>query len=128
MAMAYHPSDTRDALAEWYRDLIDAATAAGNAVFQTSTPSQVAKCELSQPCAGSASSGVITFNSITSDTNATGGVIARVMFQDGDATDVIAASIATDTSKEPQIGDLTIAPGSTVGISTLTLTAPLGST
>lgn len=126
--MAYHPTATRNALAEWYRDLLDAATNAGNAVFQTSTPSQVAKCELSKPCAGSAASGVITFNAIESDTDADGGTIARVMFQDGDATDVIAASIATDTSKELQIGNLTITAHSTVGISSLTLTAPEGST
>ena len=120
--MATLAADTQDAVAELYRDLIDAATTAGNAVFRTSADAEIATCELSDPCTGSASSGVITFSSITSDTNATGGTIDYVGFEDGDANEVLRASIAVDSSEELQIGNLTISAGSTVGISSLTLT------
>jgi hypothetical protein len=122
--MSTIPTATRNAVAELYRDLLDAATSPGTAVFETSGDSEVATCTLNDPCTGSASGGVITFNSITSDTDATGGVIDHVTYYDGDSTEVIQATIATDSSEELQIGNLTITAGSTVGFSSLTLTQP----
>lgn len=115
---------TRNAVAECIRDLLDAASTAGSAVFEESDDDEVATCPLSTPCAGSASSGTITFNSITSDTSATGGTIDHVSFKDGDSTEVIIGTIADTSSQELEIGNLVISPGSTVGISALTLTVP----
>ena len=118
---------TRNELAEKYQELLDNATADGYAMFETSGDVEVAKCTLSDPCAGSASAGVITFNAISSDTDADGGTIDHVSFYAGDATKICEATIATDSTQELQIGNLTITVGSTVGISSLTLTVPASS-
>jgi hypothetical protein len=127
--MSQLASDTRDAIAELIRDMLDADTSPGNAVFETSLSAEIATCPLSNPCAGDATSGTITFNTITSDTNANAGTIAWVSFYDGtpSASLVIKASIADDSSAELEIGNLVVTGGSTVGISSLSLTVPEGS-
>jgi len=117
-------TSTRNSILEKVRDLIDAGSSAGTLVFEASDDSEVATCTFSDPCAGSASSGTLTFSSITSDTNATGGTIDHVSVYDSDSNKILEFSIATDSSEDIQISTLSITAGDTVGVSSLSLTMP----
>lgn len=120
-----HAAATRNALAEKVRDLIDGGVAAGTIEFQTSAGVEVATLTFSDPSFGSAASGVITAASITDDTDATGGTIAKAVFKDSAGTAVLTCSVtATDGGGDIELSAIIITAGQTVGLTSLTYTAP----
>jgi hypothetical protein len=104
--------------------------ASGNLVFRTAgnigaPGTAVATLPLSATAFGAASSGVATANAITSDTNATGNAspVATASLQTSGATLVIHCAVAASGSDINMTNGLTVAPGDTVGCSSLTYAA-----
>lgn len=85
----------------------------------------VATLTLSDPC-GTVSNGVLTFSSITSDTNATGNAspVAAATLQTSADTVCVHFAVAASGSDINLSGGLTIGAGDTVSCSSLTYTAP----
>lgn len=123
-----HPTSVRDGLCDYVVDLIDAGTGAGYIEFLTSGDAEVATCPFSDPAfddagtAGGNSAGVATANAITSDTNATGGTIAKARFRDSAATDVVYCAVGTSGS-DINMSSLVIGAGDTVAVTSLTYEA-----
>ena len=120
-----HPTAVRNAIADLVVDRLDAGAGAGTLEMQTSGNAEVATLTFSDPAFGSAASGTATANSITSDTNATGGTIAKAVLQDSDGTDAILCSVtATGGGGDIELSSVVISAGQTVQVSSLTYTAP----
>jgi hypothetical protein len=84
----------------------------------------VATLAMSNPVAPGASSGVLTFSSITSDTNAAGGTIATATLETGGGTVVVHCTVGTSGDAiNVSSGGLTVTAGDTVSCSSLTYTA-----
>ena len=85
----------------------------------------VATLAMSNPVAPSASGGVLTFSSITSDTNATGNAsaVATATLETGGGTVVVHCAVAASGSDINMTGGLTVNAGDTVSCSSLTYTA-----
>lgn len=75
---------------------------------------------------GAASSGTITANSITSDTNATGNAspVATATLQTSGGTVLVHCAVAASGSDINMTGGLTVGAGDTVSCSSLTYSAP----
>lgn len=84
----------------------------------------VATLAMSNPVAPGATAGVLTFSSITSDTNAAGGTIATATLETGSGTVVVHCTVGT-TGDAINItsGGLVVTAGDTVSCSSLTYTA-----
>lgn len=121
--MATLPNASRDAMVDALVDLIDAGAGAGNLVFQTSGDVEVATCAFSDPAFGASSGGTATANSISDDTNATGGTTTKASLQDSNSTEVIEATVGTSGS-DINLSSTTIGAGDTVSITALTVTQP----
>lgn len=124
-----HSTALRTSLATAVRDAIDAGAGAGKLVFRLSgtvgSPgTAVATLTLSDPC-GTISNGVLTFSSITSDTNATGNAspVATATLQTSADTVCVHCAVAASGSDINMTGGLTIWAGDTVSCSSLTYTA-----
>jgi hypothetical protein len=117
-----HPTTVRNGLCNYVVDLLDAGTGAGTLVFNTSGDVEVATCTFSDPAFGAATGGVATANAITSDTNATGGTIAKAVFQDSDATAVVNCAVGTSGS-DINMSSVAIGAGDTVAVTSLTYEA-----
>ena len=124
-----HSTALRTSLATAVRDAIDAGAGAGKLVFRLSgtvgSPgTAVATLTLSDPC-GTISNGVLTFSSITSDTNATGNAspVATATLQTSADTVCVHCAVAASGSDINMTGGLTIGAGDTVSCSSLTYTA-----
>lgn len=113
----------RNAAADAVVDLIDGGTGAGNLVFQTSGDVEVATLAFSATAFGNASSGTATAASISDDTNATGGTVAKFEAQDGDSTMIFEGSVGT-SGEDINLSSLAIGAGDTVSVSSLTYTQP----
>jgi hypothetical protein len=84
----------------------------------------VATLAMSNPVAPGASSGVLTFSTITSDTNAAGGTIATATLETGGGTVVVHCTVGTSGDAiNVSSGGLTVTAGDTVSCSSLTYTA-----
>jgi hypothetical protein len=85
----------------------------------------VATLSFGNPAFGAASSGTITANSITSDTNATGNAspVATATMETGGGTVVVHCAVAASGSDINMTGGLTVGAGDTVSCSSLTYTA-----
>jgi len=79
----------------------------------------------SNPVGAGATSGVLTFSSITSDTNAAGNAspVATATLETGAGTVVVHCAVAASASDINLSGGLTIGAGDTVACSALTYTA-----
>lgn len=86
----------------------------------------VATLTLSATPFGASSSGVITANAITSDTNATGNAspVATATLQTSAGTVVVHCAVASSGSDINMTGGLIVNAGDTVTCSALTYTAP----
>ena len=122
-----HPTTFRNTVA----DLVDSTlSTAGKLVFRLtgtagSPGTAVATLSFGNPAFGAASSGVITANAITSDTNATGNAspVATATLETGGGTVVVHCAVAASASDINLTGGLTIGAGDTVACSSLTYTA-----
>jgi len=123
-----HSTTMRNTLA----DAVDTAIgASGNLCFRLSgtvgSPGTiVATLPLSATAFGAASSGTITANAITSDTNATGNAspVATATLQTSGGTVVVHCAVAASASDINMTGGLTVGAGDTVSCSSLTYSAP----
>lgn len=100
----------------------------GAVVYMTSGDVEVATMRMSNPAFGSAASGSITANAISSDNNATGGTVALFKVVDRDDTEIFRGTVGLDGSGEdleldPDVVSLTISAAAIVGISSFTYTA-----
>lgn len=116
-----HGTATRTALATAVLGEIDAGAGAGNLVFRTSGDVEVATCPLSVT-SGVVSGAVLTFNTITDDTNATGGTVAKFTVEDDAAADVLLGNVQT-SGGDINLSSLVVGAGDTVSVSSLTYTA-----
>lgn len=120
-----HPAAVRNAIANAVVDLIDAGAAAGTLEMQTSGDVEVATLTFSDPAFGAAASGTATAGSITDDTNATGGTIAKAVAKDSDGNEVFSCSVtATGGGGDIELSSVEISAGQTVSLSSLTYSAP----
>jgi len=85
----------------------------------------VATCPLSADAFGDSSNGTATANAISSDTNAAGNAspVANATLETSGGTVVIHCAVGASGSDINMTGGLTIAPGDTVEVSSLTYTA-----
>ena len=122
-----HPTAFRDTVA----DLVDSTlSTTAKLVFRLTgtagTPgTAVATLSFGNPAIGASSSGTITANSITSDTNATGNAspVATATMETGAGTVIVHCAVAASGSDINLTGGLTIGAGDTVSCSSLTYTA-----
>ena len=122
-----HPTAFRDTVA----DLVDStlSTTAKLKFRLTGTAGSpgtaVATLSFGNPAFGASSSGVITANAITSDTNATGNAsaVATATLETGGGTVVVHCAVAASGSDINLTGGLTIGAGDTVSCSSLTYAA-----
>jgi hypothetical protein len=122
-----HPTAFRDTVA----DLVDStlSTTAKLKFRLTGTAGSpgtaVATLSFGNPAFGASSSGVITANAITSDTNATGNAspVATATLETGAGTVIVHCAVAASGSDINLSGGLTIGAGDTVSCSSLTYTA-----
>lgn len=121
--MATLTTAARNAACNAIVDLVDAGAGAGTLQFETSGDVEVATLTFSDPAFGNAATGVATANSITSDTNATGGTMAQASFYDSDSTKVLEATVGT-SGAEINMSSLSVTAGDTVSVSSLTVTQP----
>jgi hypothetical protein len=122
-----HPTAFRDTVA----DLVDStlSTTAKLKFRLTGTANSpgtaAATLSFGNPAFGASSSGTITANAITSDTNATGNAspVATATLETGGGTVVVHCAVAASASDINLTGGLTIGAGDTVSCSSLTYTA-----
>lgn len=122
-----HPTAFRDTVA----DLVDSTlSTAAKLVFRlTGTAgapgTAAATLSFGNPAFGASSSGTITANAITSDTNATGNAspVATATLETGAGTVIVHCAVAASGSDINLSGGLTIGAGDTVSCSSLTYTA-----
>lgn len=115
----------RNAKANAAVDLLDSGStdANGDLVIMTSGDVEVATLALSNPAFGAAATGVATANSISDDTNATGGTAALHKMQDRDNTEVWRGTVGT-SGADLNLSSTTIGAGDTVSVSSYTYTQP----
>lgn len=118
-----HPTSVRNTVADAVVDLLDAGAGAGTIEFQTSGDVEVATLTYSDPAYGNAATGTATANSITSDTNATGGTVAKSQHLDSDSNEVFSTAVGTSGS-DINLSSLSVGSGDTVSMSSLTYSAP----
>lgn len=122
-----HPTAFRDTVA----DLVDSSLGTtAKLVFRLagtagSPGTAVATLAFGNPAFGASSSGTITANSITSDTNATGNAspVATATLETGAGTVIVHCAVAASGSDINMSGGLTVGAGDTVACSSLTYTA-----
>lgn len=101
----------------------------GTIEFQTSGSVEVATLGLASPAfgaAGAVNPGEAVANAISSDTNATGGVVTKAIFKNSGGTEVFQVTVGASGSGEDieLSGGTTIGAGATVSLSGYTHTQP----
>lgn len=120
-----HITAVRNEQADLVVDHLDDGASAGNLIFRTSGDVEVATCPFSDPAFGAASSGTATASAITSDTNATGGTVAKFTAEDSDGNVAFQGSVtATGGGGDIELSSLSVGAGDTVSVSSLTYSAP----
>jgi hypothetical protein len=122
-----HPVAFRDTVS----DLVDSTIGTtGKLKFRlsgtaASPGTAAAALSFGNPAFGASSSGTITANAITSDTNATGNAspVATATLETGGGTVVVHCAVAASASDINLSGGLTVGAGDTVSCSSLTYTA-----
>jgi hypothetical protein len=122
-----HPTAFRDTVADLVDSTLSTTAKLKFRLSGTANSPGTAAATLSfgNPAFGASSSGVITANSITSDTNATGNAspVANATLETGGGTVVVHCAVAASASDINLTGGLTIGAGDTVSCSSLTYTA-----
>ena len=117
-----HSTTIRDGIANLVVDAIDAG-GAGTLEFQTSGDVEVATLTFAATAFGASSSGTATAAAITSDTDATGGTVAKFVVKSGGAATIFSGAVST-VGSDINLSSLTVGAGDTVSISALTYSAP----
>jgi len=121
-----HPTAVRQGITNFVVDQLDEGTPPGTLVFQTSGDVEVATLTFSNPAFGSADgSAIATASAITSDTDATGGTIAKARLKNQAGTDKIICSVtATGGGGDITLSSVVISAAQTVSLTSLTYAAP----
>lgn len=120
-----HPTAVRDGICNFVVDQLDEGTPPGTLVFQTSGDVEVATLTFSTTAFGASSSGTATAASITADSSATGGTIAKARLKNAVGTDKIICSVtATGGGGDIQLNSVIISAAQTVSMTSLTYSAP----
>lgn len=117
----------RDAIADAVDARINSGGGAGYLEFQTSGDVEVATITFEATAFGDSSTGVITMASAPkSDTNATGGTMAKWKIYDNGAPGdlLITGSVGTSGEDINFAGGLTVGVGDTVTLTSFTITCP----
>jgi len=115
----------RNAAANAVVDALDAGAGAATIEYQTAANAVVATLTMSDPAFGGADAGVATANEVADDTAATGGVVAKAVFKDGDGAEVFRLTVSSAGGGGDVIVDnTTIGSGTTVKLTSLTYTQP----
>ncbi len=118
---------TRDAIADAVDAAINAGGGAGYLEFQTSGDVEVATITFDATAFGASSTGTITMASAPkSDTNATGGTMAKFKIYDNGApgTLLITGTVGTSGADINFAGGLVVGAADTVELTSLTITCP----
>jgi hypothetical protein len=100
----------------------------GDIQFRTSGDNEVATCDFSATAFGDPASGTITANTISDDTTAVGGTIAKAVLRKSDTTVIATLSVtATGGGGDIEVTSLVVAAGEKFSVSSVTLTQPAGS-
>ena len=120
-----HPTAVRDGITNFVVDQLDEGTPPGTLVFQTAGDIPVATLVFSNPAFGASASGTATANSITADSSAAGGTIAKARLKNQAGTDKIVCSVtATGGGGDIELDTVIVLAGQQVGLTSLTYTAP----
>lgn len=121
-----HPLAVRQGICNFVVDQLDEGTPPGKLVFRTSGDVEVATLPFSNPAFGAADgTAVATAGAISSDTDATGGVIAKATLENAAGTAKINCSVtATGGGGDIQLNSVTVSAGQTVAVTSLTYAAP----
>lgn len=97
----------------------------GTMEFQTAGSNEVATATFGATAFGASSSGTAAANAITSDTDATGGTIAKCVLKTSGGVAVLTATCSLVAGGgDLELTSLVIGAGDTVAVSSLTLTQP----
>lgn len=117
-----HSAAGRNTMADAVLALVDN----GKLEFQTSAGAEVATLDLSATAFQAADDGVAEANSITPDTDATGGTIAQFELQDSGGTAVIFGAVTVvGGGGDIEMSSANIGAGDTVSVTSLEYTAPV---
>jgi hypothetical protein len=106
-------------------DSIGGSLNSGTLEFQTSGSVEVATCTFGADAFPGASGGSAAANTISDDTNATGGVITKCVWKaSGGAAWLTCTVTATGGGGDITMTSTTVAAGDTVHVTSLTLTQP----
>jgi hypothetical protein len=119
-----HPSAIRTILADTVVDSIDVG-GAGSLIFDTSGDVEVATLTFATPAFNAASgpTAAITTDSITSDTDAAGGIVAKFRMTNGSAADAGFLGVVLTSGGDINLSSLDVGVGDTVSMSDLSYTA-----
>lgn len=120
-----HPTAVRDSICNHVVDQLDEGTPPGTLVFQTSGDVEVATLTLANPAFGASSGGTATAGTITADSSATGGTIAKARLKNAAGTDKIICSVtATGGGGDITFNSVVVSAGQQVSVTSLTYSAP----
>lgn len=117
-------------LATTMRDAISDAVdtrigAAATLELQNSGNTEIATISLGNPAFGASSTGTITLSGVPlSDTNATGGTMAKFQIKSGGTTVEISGTVSTAAADINFAGGLVVGAGDTVTLTAFTITCP----
>ena len=117
-----HGAQARNDIADAILALIDVG-AAGKLIFRTSGDAEVATLTFSV-ISGVVAAEILTFNAITSDTNATGGTVAKATIEDDAGNAVVLTDAVQVSGGDINMSSLVVAATDTVSCSSLSYTAP----
>jgi len=115
-----HGQSTRDAVAQAFLDQVGTS---GFLEFRAANEAVIATLPLTA-IAGTRASAVVTFNAITSDTNAAGGTVARAAITTAASAIILQCDVALADS-DINMSSLIVGAGDTVACSALVYTAPV---
>lgn len=112
----------RDAIADAVDTLVGTSA---TLEFQTSGDAEVATLTLGNPAFGASSSGVITLSGTPlSDTDATGGTMAKFVIKSAGTTTQITGTVGTSAEDINFAGGVAVTAGDTVQLTSFTITCP----
>lgn len=117
-----HESCTRNLIANTVCSLLGAS---GYLELQTTSTVEVATLNFASTAFSTAVAGVATANSITADTNATGGTMAQASFLTSGAVRIMTCTVSsTGGTGDIKFNSVVVSAGQQVSITSLSYTAP----
>lgn len=120
-ALDYMTTNFPDLMLDFWGDLLDVGTGTATLKFEDNVDAEVATLNLSNPACAAASGGSKAFNSVTSDSSATGGVVDHASFYDRNGAKVHEATVAV-TGASITVPTLTFPAGAVVTVTYMTMT------